>query len=848
MTLSAQATHDEVDWHYPVYPDRYDEARDPSGNLRPHWRYVVEALQALGRGGLSDRLAKASRLLRDDGATYARGSAGYAQSWQLDPIPFLIDSETWVEAEQGLTERSELFDLLLRDLYSEQALLRSGIVPSEIILSSPGFLRMCHRALQADTQQLHLHGVDLARDASGALQVLGDRTQAPSGAGYALLNRTVMSRILPSVLRDAQVHRLAVFFQTLRRHFATVVDTDNPRIVMLTPGAFNETYFEHSYLANYLGYALVQGSDLVVRDGCVWMRTVEGLHRVDVIIRRVDDIWCDPVELRGDSQLGVPGLVEVVRAGNVVLANPLGSGVLENPALLRYMDAIGQFYLGRKPRLPSVQTWWLGHPDDLGYVLANLSQCVIKPVHRGKGGTSIFAQELSSTELERLRHTIQAHPKHYVAQMANIASAAPTWHQQQLCSLPSILRTFAVADQGSYCVMAGGLTRTAGSLEQAVVSNQAGATSKDTWVLASEPQSQATLRTPAGLPVATDDFLQSVDIPRRVIENIFWLGRYAERAEASARLLRTVILQLHAVTPMHPMMRLRLLCGLTDLTATRPGFYRADTDHSPLEPLAQLLCDTTLTGSLPSNIQAMLHCAEEVRELLSADTQRVLSDIRDQQTALSALHCDSDPVVQEEALDGLVTSLMAFGGLTQESMPRELGWRFLEVGRHLERALLTVILVRSTLVPVIHSVAQEQLSETLLLASETLTAYRRRQTSGYPLEHVLSLLLLDEANPRSVLYQANALAHHLEGLEGGRRSIGLPAAQRALLQGTTALRLASVTKITERNDAGYRDQLDALLANVELQLSQCALDIADAHFEALRAPQQLFTTLVDQSS
>lgn len=328
----------------------YDEAFGPEVSPRTHWHYLLEGLASIGPEGLEERQRKALRILRDDGATYNLTTEPASRIWGLDPVPLLLDSEEWSRIEAGLIERAELFDLILKDLYGPRELIRHGVVPPEAIYAHHDFLRACQNIRLPGEQQLILHAVDMVRGTDGKMVVIGDRTQAPSGAGYALENRSVISRVLPSLFRESQVHRLSLFFQALRRKLATLSPNgDTPRVVILTPGAYSETYFEHTYLANYLGYSLVQGGDLTVRNGYVWMKALDGLHRVDVILRRVDDTWCDPVELRSDSHLGVPGLLEVARAGNVVIANPLGSGVLENPVLYRYMPEIAQFFLGHQP-------------------------------------------------------------------------------------------------------------------------------------------------------------------------------------------------------------------------------------------------------------------------------------------------------------------------------------------------------------------------------------------------------------------------------------------------------------------------------------------------------------------
>ena len=528
-----------------------DEVFTTDGKVKPHWNYLLESLERLGSSAFADRHRKALRILRDDGATYNiynNDQSAPNRTWSLDLVPSLISSEDWAKIEAGILERSELFNLLLKDLYGPRDLLRTGVIPPEALFCHQGFLRACQGINLPGEHDLVLHAVDMMRGENGEMCVLTDRTQSPSGAGYALENRTVMSRVLPSLFRDSHVHRLANFFQRLRLKLNSLsTNQDQPRVVVLTPGAHNETYFEHAYFANYLGFHLVQSGDLVVRNGFVWMKSLDGLSRVDVILRRVDDSFCDPVELRSDSQLGVPNLLEVVRAGRCVIANPLGSGILENPIFLKYLPDIAKALLGRELRLSSVSTYWAGDPEDLIYIKNNLASLVIKPIFRAPGARSTYGGDLSEEEQKGLVQRIAQHPLHYVAQPTLNAGHLPTFTGDQLQPRPAILRGFSVASDGSYIVMPGGLTRVGSEEASFIISNQAGSQSKDTWVVASEPERViASLDADDTAPAREADL---ISLPSRVVENLFWMGRYAERAEASLRILRTVFMILNGEEP-----------------------------------------------------------------------------------------------------------------------------------------------------------------------------------------------------------------------------------------------------------------------------------------------------------
>mgnify|MGYP003385043858 CR=1 FL=1 len=828
---------------YPPLVGFNDEVYEDNGEQRSHWQYVLDSLEALGVEALADRQQKALRILRDDGATYnLSATPGSRQTWSLDPVPLLIESEEWSSIESSLIERSELLDLVLQDIYGPRDLIRHGVIPPELIFNHAGFLRQCDGIKIPGEQQLILHSVDMVRGADGQMCVIGDRTQAPSGAGYALENRTVMSRVLPSLFRDSHVHRLSMFFQTLRLKLAALCPGDDiPHVVVLTPGAYSETYFEHTLLANYLGYPLVQGADLTVRGGQVWMKTLDGLKRVDVILRRLDDYFCDAVELRSDSQLGVSGLLDVVRSGRVVVANPLGSGVLEHPALLKYLPAIGKHFLGREPQLRSVETYWCGVDSDRQYVLDHFDELIIKTTFRRSGDHSIFGNELSAEEKQEWMRRIAAKPLNFVGQRYHLPSSAPSWSQQGLVPRPLVLRSFSVANPSSYTIMPGGLTRVGTGDDKMIISSQLGSTSKDTWVLASEPEKQVSLNKDRNLVVSAGAD-QGMHLPSRVAENLFWMGRYAERAGASLRLLRTVFMQLNSIEPLSVSARDTLLYAVTQVSTTYPGFIGSS---GPMtmeidKELLSIILDENRPGTVASNIHAMLVSSEEVKEMLSADTQRVLNDLRDALADLDGalrLGLTSAP---EEALDPLVTTLLALSGLSHESMVRGTGWRFLEMGRTLEKSYQMTSLLQSALVSDQPENDLATVLESVLLTFEMLVSYRRRYRSGVEITSSLQLLMIDKANPRSLLFQLTALKEHIDNLPGTSHVLGMNPQGRCLLEAMTIVQLADLNELGLCDQtSGSRVQLEQMLGTVQKLLGRTATLISDKYFDHRIEHQQL---------
>jgi uncharacterized circularly permuted ATP-grasp superfamily protein/uncharacterized alpha-E superfamily protein len=836
LSINQKAESATKAFDYPKPDNHLDEAYDETGAIRPHWRYLLQSLESLGAEQIEERQKKTRRILRDDGATFKIYDEPEAnQNWQLNPIPTLIQSDEWNSIEIGLVERAELFNLILLDFYGDKNLIRQGIIPPELLFSHQGFLRPCHGFKMSARHQLVLHAVDLVRDVNGKFCIMGDRTQAPSGAGYALENRTVMNRVFPSLFRDSQVHRLSLFFSRLRQGLQQLnPNGGNAHIVVLTPGIYNEAYFEHAYLANYLGFPLVQGGDLSVRNGYLWMKSLEGLKRVDVILRRVDDVYCDPVELKGDSRLGVPGLLEVARLGHVAIANPLGSSVLENPALLRYLPQVSKHLLGRELQIPSVKTWWCGDKKDLDYVCDNLKNLLIKPTYRKPGLYEVYGPELDETKLLAWQNRIRKNPYQFVAQEFISGANTPTWKEARIQPRPSILRTFSVTCDGSYAVMPGGLTRVNLDADKKIISNQRGSVSKDTWVLASEPEKQLTLRQPAASNLV--DSQQS--LPSRVVENLFWMGRYAERAESALRLLRTVFTQLNKTEKLPESVANTLLTAVTHVTTTYPGF----TDVNPLvfkhpEPeLVSIILDQKRMGSVANNLNAMIFAAEQVKEQFSSDVQRVMNNIGDQFNELKS-NFDADSIyAPEEALTPLITNLLALVGLVHESMTRDYGWRFIEIGRHLERSLQIINSVRSLLTTDPGEMEQEILIESSLMSSEALISYRRLYQNGIHIEQALDLILLDPKNPRSLIYQFTQLENHFSELPGDKNRLGTK--QKFLLEATTALNLSEVSQLAKTTNS-VRSDLDQLLSRLQYLIANTNKAVSQRYFDHTEDAQLL---------
>jgi uncharacterized circularly permuted ATP-grasp superfamily protein/uncharacterized alpha-E superfamily protein len=824
---------------YRPLPGSYDEMVDAAGAPREHWAHLNGAFAELGLDELLRRRDEAARLIDEDGVVYNSygDSARPGQSWLLDPVPTLLSSREWETIETGVIERAELLNLVLEDLYGPRDLLRRGLLPPAVVFGHAGFLRQCDRVRLPGAHQLFTYAADIGRDAAGRPLVLSDRTQAPSGFGYALEARAVISRVFPTLYRDSQVHRLAPFLRALRTALQNVAPpgVEDPRIVVLTPGPWNETAFEHAFLASTLGYPLVEGSDLTVRRNGVWLRSLGALEPVHVILRRVDAWFCDPLELKPDSHLGVCGLVQAARVGAVSVVNTLGSSVLENPALMAFLPRLCQHLLGGPLRLPSVETWWCGDDGGRRHVLANLDRLVVRRISREAGTSAVLGWACSRDELADLRRAIDARPLAWVGQEPLAMASTPTLTAAGLEPRRSVLRAFAVPRADSYAVMPGGLTRVAADRSAERISSQAGAVSKDTWVLASEPERLTGFWLESGPAVGGTD--PSTQVPARAAASLWWLGRYAERAEAVTRLLRAAFDRRNdfqgsdnppGIESLHA-----LLVALTRITTTYPGFAAGDGAPArlaaPGAELLDLVVNDARPGTLAHCVYALLDAAHAVRDQFSGDTWLVIGSLDKELLGLREPLPDPQAAVQA-VLQQVMQSLLALGGLNAESMVRDLGWRFMDAGCRIERALQLLSLLRATVTDARGTATDSLLLESVLTAAESIVTYRRRYRSRGQLETLLDMLLSDDGNPRSLAFALARLTDDLDALPA-RRDRRLRDEQRFLLEASTALRLADTTTLAASvDDGGHRSQLDDFLAGLHAKLEQTAEAVDRAHF------------------
>ncbi|MEO8494496.1 MAG: circularly permuted type 2 ATP-grasp protein [Planctomycetota bacterium] len=744
----------------------YDEMFDSAGAIRPDWQSFAAAIETLGREEIARRWQQAQEEVRENGITYNayEDVGGNTRPWELDAFPLVISPEEWSQLVIALRQRAELLDRVLHDLYGPQVLLQRGLLPAEWLFSHPGFHREFHRQGVHDGRFLHLYAVDLARAPDGRWWVAGDRTDAPLGVGYALENRVVMSRMLPKLMHDCKVERLAPFFISLRKTLSELAShRENPRIVILSQGPSGPNYFEDAYLARYLGYTLVEGGDLAVRDDRVFLKTLAGLLPVDVIFRRLSDEYCDPLELRGEASYGVPGLLQAARVGNVAIANSLGSSVIESPSLMPFLPRIAREWMGAELLLPSAATWWCGQKPAQADVRSRLGKISVRAAYRVARREEPPPESLWSKSPEELSRLIETRSRDLIGQEKVSRSCSPVWSDGACDSQRVALRVFLVATKDSYHVMPGGLVCMASTSAPLDLSVLAGEVSKDAWVLSTSPVRPVTLLSSGKQPVALRR--TGAELPSRVADNLFWLGRHIERAQNACRLLRPVVSRLTSETGSDNLPDLAVLVHcLAQHGLIEPGFA-VESMRSLLPTISQVLPTTMLDVTEPSSLRAMFTAAHNnaalVRDRLSLDSWRVLHRV-DREFDKTVVTPRFGLAELLDLLNDLIGDLAAFDGLIGESMTRTPAWRFLELGRRLERSLHTISLVQS-----LFAVSNEndtRALEAVLEVADSIMTYRGRYLAGVNLAPVIDLLLTDETNPRSLVFQLEAIADHVENL------------------------------------------------------------------------------------
>ncbi|WP_254926735.1 circularly permuted type 2 ATP-grasp protein [Janthinobacterium sp. PC23-8] len=782
--------------HYLAAPDSFDEMLDAARVPRAHWRAMLANLEHEAPSMMRQRNEMVQRQVRENGVTYnvPADRDGRQRPWDLNALPLILPPDEWSVIEAAVIQRASLLNQILGDVYGKQQMLREGLLPPALIHGHAGFLRPCHDIPHHDNVALHFYAVDLARAPDGGWWVVADRTQAPSGAGYALENRAIISPTFPDLLRELKVQPLSRFFRTMHDslvHWGRLCaasgdkpvplrDGDMPLIVLLTAGPRTASYYEQAYLARYLGMPLVEGGDLTVRDGVVYLKTLAGLQRVHVILRRVDDEACDPLELDG-SMLGVAGLTQAARRGNVLVANSLGSSLLESGALLGFLPALSRRLLGEPLKMPSVATWWCGEPAALEAVIEKLDRLVIKPSFSQRPQSAVFGKDLDGAAREAFIAGLRANPDNFIAQEVVRLSQAPVWKGGAASGLQARaigLRVFACATPNGYVVMPGGLTRVATGHDARVLTMHMGGASKDTWVQA---RARVEVHRPQHRSITSENLVrEDTNLSSRVAENLLWFGRHAERCDNTGRLLRVALHFLFNVrfdqrgaewpTVEALCIHFQLLDAASKPAPLQPGQSQSQSQSQGAQvmsqkpagvPPATIFSDAEIESALLLAVvspavpglarqQRQLHqVAGQLHERFSVDNWRALNRM-----VQPAVHAGERPSQSAAMtiLDDAAASLMMLAGFALDGMTRDLGWRFMSIGRRLERLQFQCEVLQRAL-----AMDRNANLEWLLELSDSIVTYRARYRAQPEWLPVLDLLLCDESNPRSVLFQIDGI-------------------------------------------------------------------------------------------
>ena len=751
------------------------------------WGQFFSHVATDGQGALAQRAVSLARQIRDNGVTYNvyADEDGPQRPWSLDLFPLIVSAASWAQIETGVIQRMRVLEGVMADVYGEQTLLEKGLLPPALVQGHPGYLRALHGVKPMGGMHLHIAAFDMARGPDGNWWVVSQRTQAPSGLGYLLENRLAVSRLFPQAFESLQVQRLAGTYRALMDGMKRASPAGkDAHIALLTPGPYNETYFEHAYLARYLGITLVEGSDLTVRDQRLFLKTLRGLVPVHGLLKRLDDQFLDPLELRSDSALGVPGLLQAIRAGNVMVANAPGSAFLESPALLGFLPALCRHLLGQDLQLPALPTWWCGERSAMEEVLPQLQECAIKATYPGSAHhgnfDAVMGGSLSPNALDEWAGRIVRQSEDHTIQAYLPLSQMPTWQPPddnatgvagaarpgKLVPKSVMLRVFAVSDgHQSWRVLPGGLARVAGASAD-IASMQHGGSSADVWVMTQGSVDTTTLLRP---PLTASALSQRKRlVTSRAAENLFWLGRYTERAENSVRLARLTLECLHGedqhCTPLLDWLsrmaiaNTLVLPGVPSATQARRVFERS---------LISSLGSTDQATSVGYNLRAMRLAGSAVRERLSQEHWNVMQRTESnfsERCAQTADQADFSWLEAQDTLRATSDSLAAITGAQTDRMTRDDGWRLLSLGRHIERLrfLSTALLLGFES----GSVHEDGGFEAMINLFDSEITFHAQYQQSRDLAALIDLLVLDRDNPRALAWVAHTLRGRLARLAG----------------------------------------------------------------------------------
>jgi len=815
----------------------FDEMYDKENNVRQSWKEIVKDIEGIGLDKLKEKQAEIDWYFKDNGVTYNiydAPSGPVNRAWSMDPIPFVIEEEEWNGIKKGLQQRAKLLNLIFKDLYAEQKLLKDNIVPAEVIFSHKGFSTEVFDFGLKEDFNLYFYATDLARGPDGKMWVVSDKTQAPSGLGYAIENRLTMNSIMKDLYPNTERKKLFSFLEKYKVLLKKLSNQDLSTVALLTPGPHNETYFEHAYLSSFLEIKLLQGQDLLVKNGALWLKSLGGLKKINTLLRRVDDRYCDPLELKNSSQLGVAGLVEAMRQDNLNMINPIGSAIVENVGLNPFMKKICQYFLKEDLILPQIATWWCGQKKELDYVLENLGTLIIKKIDRTEKIQIYFGKKLSQDEREDLKKLLLQDPHKYVAQEEVNFSTVPYYNDGIIEPRNAVVRAYSLkSDEEEYSVMNGGLVRVSENKDSLIVSSKGGGVSKDLWILGKD----TTNINPTNIFNNTHYVETSIDkISTLKASNLFWLGRYLARSISTTRLLISIVKKItnfyryEVVTSKESQVILQN--ALTHMTKTYPGFMDVDNQENlqvfPMVEISSVIKDASRSGSLSFTLLMLSNANINLKDLLTIESWKLFEKMQKEWNEFSSRKNDSTLVIASE-LDKFLIYLMAYKELVKESIFKEQGLILFKIGYKIEDALLLISKARSILCLKLDKTIGNTLLENMLNSMESFNAYRAHYKSSLNLENVVDFVLLNKQFPKSLAYITKKLLKEFKLLPKAKQTFTpyentLIKVQELL----SSVELDTITTIKE--DEGVYVELDELLAQLSDLFLECSNEFSNIYF------------------
>jgi len=813
----------------------FDELFDEDKNIREYWREILADIENSGLEKLQKKQEEIDWHLEDNGVTYNTYNdldEQISRKWSLDPIPFVITNDEWQNIKKGLEQRAKLFNLILRDLYSEQKLIKENIIPAEVIYGHKGFATEVYNFGNKENFNLYFYATDIARGPDGKMWVIKDKTQAPSGLGYAIENRLTMNVISKDLYPNIDINRLSSFIEEFKNLLNELTDGDISTAALLTPGPHNETYFEHSYLSSYLGINLVQGGDLLSKNGALWLKSLSGLKKINTLLRRVDDKSCDPLELDNSSQLGVAGLVESVRQDNLNMMNPIGSAILENIGINPFMEKIAQYFLKEDLILPQIATWWCGQQKELDFVLKNLQDFIIKKIDKSDEVDIYFPKKMSLHELEILRKMLQKNPNQYVAQEEVDFSTVPYYANNSITPRNAVIRTFALKKDDNYVVMNGGLVRASDTKENLLAPSKTGGTSKDLWILGKDSNNDSPINFLTSKYVETS--IDEISTPKA--ENLFWLGRNLARSISTTRLI------LHVIKKITNFYRYEVVTSkesqkitqnaLTHMTMTYPGFLdednRENLDRFPMIEVTSLVKDYLRAGSLAFTFSMLANTNLNLKDLLTFELWKLFERWQKEWYEFISKSNDSTLTIASE-LDKFLIYQMAYKELVRESVFKEQGLILYDIGYKIESSLLLISKARSMLCLKLDKSIRNDVLEGMLTSFGSFNAYRAHYKSALNLENTVNFLIFDKQFPKSLRYITEQLLKEFKSLPKAQSCVS--AYEEPIAKALNLLSSKTVEDLLYISDSdGVYGKLDEMLAKISNLYLECSDKFSNTYF------------------